>query len=120
MMVNFNHAKKVAAGCLAMSSCPLFLWLNQTGIQADQVMTGQSVTTSQLASNQGTNNSTGGQTHSLIDPQDHGNYACLDQAQVNSNGSLTVAGWHAANATQGRPYHYLIVYDPAAHREISR
>lgn len=60
MMVNFNHAKKVAAGCLAMSSCALFLWLNQTGIQADQVMTGQSVTTSQLASNQGTNNSTGG------------------------------------------------------------
>ena len=39
---------------------------------------------------------------------DHGNYACLDSAKLNDQAQLTVSGWHATNAAQDRPYHYII------------
>lgn len=50
---------------------------------------------------------------------DHGNYACLDYSAINDNGTLSVAGWHATNASAERPYHYLIVLDQNNH-EITR
>lgn len=51
---------------------------------------------------------------------DHGNYACLDSAKLNDQAQLTVSGWHATNAAQDRPYHYIIAYDSTNHRELSR
>ncbi|QZN93848.1 hypothetical protein KZE55_04815 [Limosilactobacillus panis] len=30
MLIDFNRAKKIAAGCLAMTSCGFVLWLSQT------------------------------------------------------------------------------------------
>lgn len=50
---------------------------------------------------------------------DNGNYACLDYSGINNDGSLSVAGWHATNASEGRPYHYLIVLDQNNH-ELTR
>lgn len=50
---------------------------------------------------------------------DYGNYAWLDYSAINSAGTLTVAGWHATNASEGRPYHYLIILDQNNH-EIKR
>ena len=35
--MDFNKAKKVAASCLAMSTCGFILWTSQTHIQADTV-----------------------------------------------------------------------------------
>ena len=51
---------------------------------------------------------------------DHGNYACLDSAKLNDQAQLTVSGWHATNAAQDLPYHYIIAYDSTNHRELSR
>lgn len=59
MVINFNHAKKVATGCLAMTSCAFFLWVNQSRIQADAGQT-ESLTTAQFAAVQNTKNSIGG------------------------------------------------------------
>lgn len=50
---------------------------------------------------------------------DNGNYAYLDHAAINNAGVLSVSGWHAANASEGRPFHYLIVLDQNDH-EIKR
>lgn len=55
-----------------------------------------------------------------IDWSDQGNHANLDHSQINENGELTVSGWHATNHTQGRPYHYIIAFDPTNNRELSR
>lgn len=62
MIIDFNHAKRIAAGCLAMSSCAFFLWVNQSGIQADQLNAGQpeNSTTTQLVANQIVKNPIGG------------------------------------------------------------
>lgn len=50
---------------------------------------------------------------------DNGNYAWLDGVHTTNNGQLTVTGWHATNASQGRIYHYIIVLDQNNH-EIAR
>lgn len=50
---------------------------------------------------------------------DNGNYAWLDHAAINNAGVLNVSGWHATNASVGRPYHYLIVLDQNNH-ELKR
>lgn len=55
-----------------------------------------------------------------VDPNDHGNYAWLDQQQINSQGQLVASGWHATNETAGRNYHYIIAYDQSNHTEIGR
>lgn len=55
-----------------------------------------------------------------VDPNDHGNYAWLDQQQINSQGQLVATGWHATNESAGRNYHYIIAYDQTNHTEIGR
>ena len=50
---------------------------------------------------------------------DNGNYAWLDSSSINNAGVLSISGWHATNASEGRPYHYLIVLDQNNH-EIKR
>jgi SEC10/PgrA surface exclusion-like protein len=50
---------------------------------------------------------------------DNGNYAYLDHSDINNAGVLSVSGWHATNASEGRPYHFLIVLDQNNH-EIKR
>lgn len=121
MIINFDRAKKVATGCLAMGTCAFFLWVNQSAIRADQVNTGQPTSDTVTAvTNQPNDNPGTAVNQSSVDTQDQGNYACLDQEQVDSNGDLNVAGWHATNAAQGRQYHYLIAYDPVNHQEVSR
>jgi bifunctional autolysin len=51
---------------------------------------------------------------------DQGNYAHLDYQSVNDQGQLNVSGWHAGNGSIDRPYHYIIAFDPATNREITR
>ncbi|WP_242364407.1 SEC10/PgrA surface exclusion domain-containing protein [Limosilactobacillus antri] len=53
------------------------------------------------------------------DRTDNGNYAWLDGAFISSTGQLVATGWHATNAAQGRPYHYLIALDQNG-RELQR
>lgn len=127
--MDFNKAKKVAASCLAMSTCGFILWTSQTHIQADTVnaqeqqvqqpqQTTKAATANQFAAQtSATNEQQSGENY---DQNDHGNYACLDSAKLNDQAQLTVSGWHATNGSQGRPYHYIIAYDSTNHREISR
>lgn len=75
------------------------------------------VTTSQQNANQ-VPRSNGDQAN--VNLNDHGNYAWLDQTNLNSDGTLTVSGWHATNASQGRQYHYIIAFDPTRNTEIAR
>mgnify|MGYP001161780754 CR=1 FL=1 len=49
------------------------------------------------------------------DRTDNGNYAWLDGSFITSSGQLVATGWHATNASQGRPYHYLIALDQNGH-----
>lgn len=148
MIINFDHAKKVATGCLAMTSCAFFLWVNQNSIHADT--TTQNVTT-QLSQSLPAEQSTSGQENSDVQPasqvqdsavasqanqtqqsnvnstaqqsninwNDHGNYAYLDQHNISSDGQLNVSGWNTTNASQGRDYHYIIALDQNNH-EIGR
>ncbi|MGM9891330.1 hypothetical protein [Limosilactobacillus sp.] len=51
MLIDFNHAKKVAAGCAALTSCAFLLWVNQNNVSADANQ-GQNVTVTQQASSQ--------------------------------------------------------------------
>ncbi len=55
-----------------------------------------------------------------VDPNDHGNYAYLDQQNINSQGQLTASGWHATNDSAGKDYHFIIAYDQTNHTEIGR
>ena len=127
--MDFNKAKEVATSCLAMSTCGFILWTSQTHIQADTVnaqeqqvqqsqQTTKATTAEQFAAQTSATNEQ--QTDENYDQNDHGNYACLDSAKFNDQAQLTVSGWHATNAAQGRPYHYIIAYDSTNHREISR
>lgn len=50
---------------------------------------------------------------------DNGNYASLDDAHLHDT-YLHVAGWHASNQTQGKQYHYIILWDVQNQREITR
>lgn len=70
--------------------------------------------------NYDTNNFTNSGT--VVEPynqSDNGNYASLDGAYVTSDGRLVATGWHAANATAGHPYRYIIALDQNGH-EIGR
>lgn len=53
------------------------------------------------------------------DDRDNGNYGNLDGAYLTSTGQLVATGWHAANATQGHPYRYIIAIDQNG-RELGR
>ena len=75
------------------------------------------VTSSQQNANQ-VPRSNGDQAN--VNLNDHGNYAWLDQTNLNSDGTLTVSGWHATNASRGRQYHYIIAFDPTRNTEIAR
>lgn len=39
---------------------------------------------------------------------------------MNADGTLTVSGWHATNASKDRQYHYIIAFDPTHKTEITR
>ena len=128
MHSNFKHAKKVALSCLAMSSCAFVLWASQIYGQASNVNVNNEETTvqqdthtilnqqTQEASESTTNDK---QSDNNINQNDHGNYAYLDQANLNDSGQMTVSGWHTTNASKGRPYHYIIALDSNNH-EIAR
>lgn len=47
------------------------------------------------------------------------NEAWLDNYSIQGN-SLNVSGWHAADQSVGKKYHYVIVYDATKRQEISR
>ena len=47
------------------------------------------------------------------------NVANLDNFSANGN-TLNVAGWHAADQSAGKPYHFIILYDATLGREITR
>lgn len=51
---------------------------------------------------------------------DNGNYAALDSVKLKDNGQLQVSGWNATNASEGRPYHYIIAYDNTTKSAITR
>lgn len=123
MIINLDKAKRVATSCLAMTSCGFLLWVSQQNASADSTQNqSENIVNSQnqsLKSNQKANN-LDSQNESNYDQNDHGNYAWLDSEQLNDNGQLNVSGWHATNASETRPYHYLIAYDSTNHREISR
>ncbi|WP_235803755.1 glycoside hydrolase family 73 protein [Limosilactobacillus panis] len=47
------------------------------------------------------------------------NRAYLDSLTVNGN-QLHVAGWHAADQSIAKPYHFIIIYDATTHQEVKR
>lgn len=117
MIINFNRAKKVAAGCLAMSSCAFILWMSQANGQA-ATTTNTPVTLVQSNDPAATTAST--QDASNYNQNDQGNYANLDSAQIDDQGNLNVSGWHATNVSRNRQYHYIIAYDQTNNRELGR
>lgn len=117
MIIDFNHAKKVATGCLAMTSCAFLLWVSQNNAQANSA---QETSVAQVNSATVTTDSKNASSESNINTADQGNYAHIDNAQINDNGRLQVSGWHATNASQNRPYHYLIVMNKDNNTEITR
>lgn len=50
---------------------------------------------------------------------DQANRANLDQF-IEKDGQMTIAGWHAANQAYGKKYHYIIVLDNTAGKEVAR
>lgn len=117
MIIDFNHAKKVATGCLAMTSCAFLLWVSQSNAQADSIQETPLVQVSSATVNTSSQNAS---SKSSVNLADQGNYANIDNAQINDNGQLQVSGWHATNASQNRPYHYLIVMNKDNNTEIAR
>lgn len=131
--INFEHAKKVAMTGLAMTSCGFLLWVSQGLSYADDNLTPTTTTVNQsqavVAGN--TTNSPAATSQQPIttqmqaaasqsyDQNDHGNYAYLDNVSLNPDGELNAAGWHATNAAQNRPYHYIIALNQN-HTEIAR
>ncbi len=47
------------------------------------------------------------------------NRAYLDSLTVSGN-QLHVTGWHAADQSVAKPYHFIIIYDATTHREVKR
>lgn len=47
------------------------------------------------------------------------NKASLDKFSVSGN-QLHVTGWHAADKSIAKPYHYIIIYDATTHKEVKR
>lgn len=122
--MNLEKAKRVATSCLAMTSCGFLLWVSQNQVNADTTGTSQQVVVEQSNVTTTTKNQVATVTEQHLQPSynqsDNGNYANLDSANLDTNGRLTVSGWHTTNNSQNRPYHYLIAYDPTNHQEISR
>lgn len=50
---------------------------------------------------------------------DKNNYAYLDNFSVGNN-QINIAGWNATNQALGKDYHYVILYDQTAGRELGR
>lgn len=48
------------------------------------------------------------------------NDANLDNFSLDSNGELQISGWHAADASLDKQYHFIIIYDATTNKEISR
>lgn len=48
------------------------------------------------------------------------NDANLEEFSVDADGNLNVKGWHAADASAGKQYHYVIIFDATKQREIAR
>lgn len=49
------------------------------------------------------------------------NDAYLDQMSIDANtGQLNISGWHAADQSIGKNYHYVIIYDATQHTELGR
>lgn len=128
---HFEHARKAALGCLAMSSCAFVLWTSQvtshasttnepTTIQLTAATTEDQSQLPVIQNEQATTDTTADQQEQNINWSDQGNHAYLDHSQLNENGELTVSGWHATNQSQDRPYHYIIAFDPTNNREIAR
>lgn len=117
LIIDFNHAKKVAAGCAALTSCAFLLWVNQNSVQADAQQPAPVV---QQSAGQVTNSVSLQNGGAQAAPNDHGNYAYLDQAQIDDHGCLTVSGWHATSAAQNRPYHYIIALNGTDKTELAR
>lgn len=116
MVIDFNHAKKVATGCLAMTSCAFLLWINQSSVHADAVSETPVVQVNNTAV---VNNDQAQNQQPQINVQDQGNYANLDSVQVNNN-QLEVSGWHATNQAVNKPNRFIIVYDQTANQEAAR
>lgn len=51
MLIDFNRAKKVAAGCAALTSCAFLLWVNQNSVSADANQN-QNITVTQQVTSQ--------------------------------------------------------------------
>ena len=47
------------------------------------------------------------------------NQACLDNFKVSGN-QIQIAGWHAADQSVGKPYHYIILFDATTGHEVKR
>ena len=122
--MNLEKAKRVATSCLAMTSCGFLLWVSQNQVNADTICTSQQAVVEQSDVTTTSKNQVATVTEQHSQPSynqsDNGNYANLDSANLDTDGRLTVIGWHATNNSQNRPYHYLIAYDPTNHQEISR
>lgn len=49
------------------------------------------------------------------------NIASLDDMSLNAKtGTINISGWHAADASLGKKYHYIIIYDGSKQTELSR
>lgn len=127
--INLEHAKKVAMTGLAMTSCGFLLWVSQGTSHADEV-TSQAIT-APAQTTVTTDNEKAQQAPATANTQgqlaasqsynrnDNGNYANMDSAVLNPDGSLDASGWHATNASQGRQYHYIIALNQD-NKEIGR
>lgn len=117
MVIDFNHAKKVATGCLAMTSCAFLLWINQNSVHADTTQEAPVVQMSNAAVTNSSNQAQSQQTQ--VNTQDQGNYGSLDNARVKDN-QLDVSGWHATNQAINKSNHFVIVYDQTTNQEAAR
>lgn len=119
MVIDFNHAKKIATGCLAMTSCAFVLWVSQNKAHADYSQEPVVVQTNDAAVTNNNEQDQNDNSQVQVNTQNQGNYASLDKAQV-VNDQLDVSGWHATNQAINKPNHFVIVYDQTANEELDR
>lgn len=138
MEVDFRRAKRVAAGCLAMTTCAFALWLNQGQMHA-ATAPAASVNQTQAAQPPVAPNpapqapapkdqpaaptqptKSNKPAAQVMDQHDQTEHGSLDQLTLNKAGQLTAQGWQATNQAQGKNYHYVIAYDPVHHQELDR
>lgn len=75
-------------------------------------------TAASSTANAATSNAT--TTNTNYDANDQGNYAYLDSVKLTGNGQVQLAGWNATNASQNKPYHYIVAYDNTTKSEIAQ